>query len=208
MTNKEELRIPFYISYGPLYNYVFVGDKRYNYDMREKRYDNWTDSNDPVIKSYQDGFNKIPLEKRMSYLNRIIATFLNKEPDLYVAEWVDKKIKQVEADLLSLDFINEGKEEETTTTELKSQLAKAQKRIAELESGAIQLYNDDEATTIITGKKGQENKRHITAKQVGQIVAEYKWEKGLKKIEMMEMLHRITGLSEGSLKDEIRYKDR
>lgn len=67
---------------------------------------------------------------------------------------------------------------------------------------------DEETTTIITGSRGRENRRRITAKEIGQIVAEYKWEKGLDKNLFMEMLYRITGLRVGSLKDEIRYKDR
>lgn len=68
--------------------------------------------------------------------------------------------------------------------------------------------SDDETTTIVTGKKGQENKRRITARQIGQIVDEYKWETGLKKEDLQSMLHRITGLSEASLKDAIRCKEK
>lgn len=65
---------------------------------------------------------------------------------------------------------------------------------------------NDEASTIITGKKGQEKTHRITANKIGEILTTYDLKCPLKKYQLVEILHKVTGLSEGSLNDSIRME--
>ena len=64
----------------------------------------------------------------------------------------------------------------------------------------------DESVTVIYGKKGQEKTHTITAERRGEILDNYDLTQPLKKYEWLEILHAVTGISTGSLKDKIRMK--
>lgn len=80
--------------------------KTYRYVLNERRYDYQKDSNDPILSIYERKLEEIiSLEKKLDYLYMLVENLSKKRPELYIAEWVDKKIKQVEAELLSQEFM-------------------------------------------------------------------------------------------------------
>lgn len=100
------------------------------------------------------------------------------------------------------DILEERKLAETYDKFIAEKRNSTEPQTTTIESNAI----DDKATTIVAGRKGQEKTHHITADEIGEIFTTYNLKCPLKKYEIVEIVHKITGLSKRTLSDSIRME--
>lgn len=66
--------------------------------------------------------------------------------------------------------------------------------------------NEDESTTVITGKKGQTRTHHITAKQAGELTTDFIQMGNKQKSDWCRFVSQLTGISTNTLKDHVRME--